>query len=297
MKKKTLLFILLINLLACDTRHDNEYELGLIHFVVPKKIERDNIIKYNLDQFYSTVGGFELDRNGGAIGRVDKIKIFKNILFVLDMNYAKMLFAYDLKQNGKFIFSIGNKGKGPGEFLKLSDFTIDSINNQLLVTDIQLRKISYFDLNGNFQKENLLKFSPIKIHSHKDYLFFINNAQKEKDMGIKITDKNLKVLKEYFSYKDFPLTISNGSGFFEVENKLLLNYPNCDTIFQFKGLAMTPYLVMEAGEYSFLSYAKKNGINSRNLMKYLVPDNGIENFKNIVIPQIYFEDIKLRLFG
>lgn len=64
-------------------------------------------------------------------------------------------------KNGKFIRNIGRRGRGPGEFLDLTLFTINS-NDELLVFDNFMFRITYFSLDGNYKKE--IKYSPSIIN-------------------------------------------------------------------------------------------------------------------------------------
>ncbi len=300
MKIKIIIVIIFIVGFFCSKNESlkNDVQSDMKKLIIPNSFEKANIVMYNVDQIYSSISGFELDREGGDIGHVNKICIYKNILLVFDSKFAKKIFAYDLKNNGKFLFHLGNVGKGPGEFLRISDFAIDSIENQILVTDMQQKKISCFDFDGNFKTENKVNFTPLNIFCYKQHLYFICNPLKDNERVVKVIDKSFKLVKEYFPNDLYPLTVKNATSFFYIENKLLLNYPNCDTIFQFENLNLKPYIVLETGQYSFYSFIKRNNLKSKDVLTYLMPgNNGNEDFKNVIIPQIYFEDNKIRTFS
>lgn len=55
------------------------------------------------------------------IGNVDKLKVFDDKLFVLSEN---QVFVYDF--SGNFLFKIDESSRGPGEYLKINNISLDS---------------------------------------------------------------------------------------------------------------------------------------------------------------------------
>lgn len=301
MKSLYIVIIILLCAYSCKNKKTDldsfQHEFDI--YQIPENLNEKNIYKKKLSQLYLNINGFALDSKGGEIGMVDKVVIFDHKLFVLDSDFAKKLFVYDLLQNGKFLFSIGDRGKGPGEFLHFTDFTIDSLNNQILTIDSNQKKISYFDLNGTFVSSSLLKFRPLNIYCQDDYLYFITNTYESNDCGLKITTRDLKIQQEFLPFKKYPLLAFRNSIFFKINNQLLLNYPYCDTIFQIKGLSISPYLAIESKNRSFSLYAKSIDLKpvSRITQHMDILKGKNKEFKNITIPKIYFEDDKVKLFN
>lgn len=300
-KNRLNILLLLIIVNSCvGTNGNEETQLEINYlFSIPNNSETNNIQKFNLSEMYSHISGFELNKDSATIGHVSKIDIYKNILFVLDSRYAKKLFAFDLEGGGAFLFAIGSIGKGPGEFLRLTDFAIDSSSDRLLLSDIQQSKISYFDLTGNFLESKKLKFTPLKIACKDDYVYFICNPKDTDDNVIKITNKNLMTEKEYLPFKDYPKITNLETGFLTIEDKLLLNYPNCDTIYQLDALSLKPYLAIKTKDKSFATYAKQNNVGFNNRRGFLskIINNTDDNIKNLIIPTTYFEDEKIIQFN
>jgi hypothetical protein len=87
------------------------------------------------------------------IGSVSKIIRTADKFFVLDQYKAKKIFVFDLK--GRFLDSIGNRGKGPGEYSNISDFTIDEQRQVIYLIDDGL-KIIKLGINGDFIFEKKL---------------------------------------------------------------------------------------------------------------------------------------------
>lgn len=300
MNKFNIVVILLVLIVtSCDNEgskkemSDNQIEL----FNFSKDDIDDNYRKLKISDLYKNITGFSLDNAGGPLGNVSKVVIFRNILFVLDSHYAKKIFAYNLEKEGKFLFSIGDRGKGPGEFLKVSDFAIDSISQQLLVIDAGQRRMSYFDLDGNFQNMKKLSFEPMKIFYDKNFLYVTEKAYND-GFCLKIMDDKLNILKEYLPSKNYPSIANYNSGFLKIENKLLLNYPNCDTIFQIEGSSIIPYLAIDSNKHSFYSNVLKNNFTNKNMFLSYVNYIGGKNnlYDNVLFPATYFEDKKLKIF-
>ena len=53
-------------------------------------------------------------------------------------------------QDGKFLKTIGRQGQGPGEFGHINKILIDK-NDILYTTDARLRRLSIFDIEGNYK--------------------------------------------------------------------------------------------------------------------------------------------------
>jgi hypothetical protein len=79
------------------------------------------------------------------IGYIHEVQIFDGKIFVLDKNYAKGLFIFDM--DGKFIRKIGRIGEGTGEYIDLSDFTVDETKNEIYLNDRGKNSIMIYDIN------------------------------------------------------------------------------------------------------------------------------------------------------
>ncbi|WP_226695365.1 6-bladed beta-propeller [Neotamlana sargassicola] len=83
-------------------------------------------------------------------GKVDKILIEDDLIFILDEDGTKSIFIFDM--NGKFISKINKHGRGPDEYSAIRDFTLDSENRQVIVFDDFLAKLFYYRYDGTFVK-------------------------------------------------------------------------------------------------------------------------------------------------
>ena len=75
-----------------------------------------------------------------------KILLIDSLVVIAEM---ERMFVFD--REGRFVRSIGSKGRGPGEYIGIRTFTIDEKNKIIYIID-QSTIISY-DLNGKFLKQ------------------------------------------------------------------------------------------------------------------------------------------------
>ena len=81
------------------------------------------------------------------IGLVNDFQVFDNRIYVLDILYTKSLYVFDM--DGRFIRKIGCLGQGPGEYIFLEDFTIDTENRFIFLLD-NGKRVHKYDLNGQY---------------------------------------------------------------------------------------------------------------------------------------------------
>ena len=79
---------------------------------------------------------------------ISKVEIFNNRVFIFStLKMMNAVYCFDLQ--GKFLFQVGSKGQGPGEYISLIDFVLDKENKCLWLGD-SFNKILKYDLDGNF---------------------------------------------------------------------------------------------------------------------------------------------------
>lgn len=95
-------------------------------------------------------------------GNFAKVVIHKDRIIAQGANEAGQFIAiYDL--NGKKMGVINKQGKGPGEFIEITDFLINPFNDQIELLDGRYKqKVYRYDLNGEFINELAL---PIRTNT------------------------------------------------------------------------------------------------------------------------------------
>jgi len=81
------------------------------------------------------------------MGRIHQLQVFDGNIYILDRSAAKSLFVFN--KDGRFIRKIGSMGQGPGEYISLSDFTLDTDNGFIYLLDFGNR-IHKYRFDGKF---------------------------------------------------------------------------------------------------------------------------------------------------
>lgn len=80
---------------------------------------------------------------------INKCIIKDGRVYLLDFFGTESVKVFDL--SGKYLFTVGTKGGGPGEFFRTFDFDVNDTGIFLL--DVRGKKILSYDLNGSFREE------------------------------------------------------------------------------------------------------------------------------------------------
>jgi hypothetical protein len=121
---------------------------------------------------------------------VDK---YQNI-YVLDSGKGKV---QKFDKDGNFLLTIGNKGEGPGEMMRVWDIELDSKGN-IWTFDIGLNRISKFDSSGQF----ILSFK-VKMPPYKGVLDSDNNIYMYGMHGGKLIHKFSSRGERILSFMDY----------------------------------------------------------------------------------------------
>ena len=85
-----------------------------------------------------------LETNSNCIiQKVHRIDIFKNKIYILDTKSSRLM-AFDI--NGHYLNDIGRRGHGDGEYLEISDFSIDRENEVVYIWDELIGNAIKYDL-------------------------------------------------------------------------------------------------------------------------------------------------------
>lgn len=90
------------------------------------------------------------------IGRINKIVVQDEYIFIADTELSKALFIFDRK--GKFLGKVGDRGEGPTEYYDVSDFTIDVDQGKIILLDLTGRKLNFYTLEGRFLHSKSIPF-------------------------------------------------------------------------------------------------------------------------------------------
>ena len=165
------------------------------------------------------------------------------------------LLAFD--HNGKFKSRIGQRGKGPGEYLYASKFTFDSKNKTIYILDISSKIIKY-SMKGDFLQEIQLQnlgqkfFSEIIFSKNKIYLYEgINQGYGKYDWILIDTLGNL-LFEKFNAIEEFPSFHGFIGNKQETYNNSLYYWNQInDTIFKINGKKYEPAFLFAKGDFRF----------------------------------------------
>lgn len=99
------------------------------------------------------------------INKIDKIICRQDKIYVLDAKSAAII-VFD--EQGRFLFAIRKKGKGPGEYTYLRDFDVDEVGNMYLV-DLMTKNVLKYSPKGTY-------ISTIAQHSYVSNIAMLDSA-------------------------------------------------------------------------------------------------------------------------
>ncbi len=152
--------------------------IGSVKEGLNNKIEATNFdpnsVLY-LPNLLDTVYGIKLDNAPEALVRsVEKLRLTDDAIYLFDKYSSKAVKKFDL--NGKHLVSIGQRGRGPGEYTEATDFYV---NDSVVVIYDQFKPgLLYYDLSGNFIRSKQIPFFALAFHIFDDntYIFHTLNS-------------------------------------------------------------------------------------------------------------------------
>lgn len=129
------------------------------------------------------------------ITEVSKVQFYNGHYYILDRR-SHELFCFD--EEGKFLYKISNQGRGPREYVGVSDFTIDRFNYRLLLLDPATKHIHSFDIEGNYLNVMNLEGPVVtRIHSLNDSTLVFFSSVDEYELLY------YSMVNEHFFHKEF----------------------------------------------------------------------------------------------
>lgn len=108
------------------------------------------------------------------LSSVLQVRMMNDKFYITDVTGA-FVFIYSLE--GKYLTKICDQGPGPNEYLKITKFEVDPINERLFITDNLSRKLFEYDEFGKLRKITRLNFFPLHFVSDKSKrLIHINSG-------------------------------------------------------------------------------------------------------------------------
>lgn len=145
-----------------------------------------------------------------VLGDLVKVERAGSKWVVLDNQSQLLVFS----NQGDYLFTVGVRGEGPGEYIRVDDFSVTPDQQYIWVLDPLERMICYSLVDGSFVKEGSIENEPgFGLHSISA-----------------ISDSSFLVAREKFYSRLYPAEIMEVVNF-EIRQSLLTKYIPKDTIF------------------------------------------------------------------
>lgn len=162
MKILTLLLLIVVLSTNCtrpETIVQNETIISI------RKGDDMDLIK--LSSLFNQVEIIPLETNQSCLLRgTYQVAIYDDRVFVMD--YRSSTGVKVFSSSGEYIRAIGMKGKGPQEYVRLSNFSVLPSENRIYLADPNGEKILVFDLDGSY-------LSHIPLHMFSNEVAFYNS--------------------------------------------------------------------------------------------------------------------------
>ena len=248
------IFFILTNS-SCNHRSQNLLNKDAT-YIVDLDVEKKDTLYYST--LFKSVKCIPLETSDNSlIGEIDKMLIFEDFIFILDASKAKTLFVFDKK--GLFIRKIGNIGNGPGEYVRIVDFAIDTDKKEIIIVD-DLRKMMFYDIfTGKFIKTVFIAHFPISSVQYFNgmiYADLYNHPQAPDDCLMQTIDLSTGEKKDDFLNKmeysdgyneifrvDVPSFISS------MKPPFLFRQPFMDTFVALTSNGVKPFLTIKSEDF------------------------------------------------
>ncbi len=243
---KTKLFFLLFFTFSCKNEIKETKNFKIIH--ISNSLKKA-IPKHLFKNYFSIKKIIVLETNEESmISSVSKILYIKDNIYILDLKYSGVKV---FNKEGKYLFSIGKLGQGPGEFSKIFDMNYDKKNSCIHIFSNDDMKMAKFKLNGDFVSESKVPFFSAYFSLIEDkYLFYSNyNTSELNDRNnLILSDLKFNVVDKFFPYRrDFGLLMS---GFLtKTSNSVLYGDAFSENVYEFKNNNLNLKYKFDFGKY------------------------------------------------
>ena len=255
---KTIYFLSLIGFLlfSCDnSRTTNAVDLDIKNIKGPPyNIELEKNL-HNLKSVPLSFIGKDLKyipletTNSSVLERIKGIKLSGEYIFISDFN---KLLQFD--REGKFIRQIGSNGKGPGEYIYVSDFCLDEERKKVYILAWGINAILEFDFRGKFiGRSSKLPFnsSQVLVNDSSGFVFHVSdpptNTNDSKN-NLSFTDfecNSLFDIKRHF-IRNSNFLVGRTTLYFS-DGLLRFQQFGVDTLYTVKKEIMEPYAIFKLG--------------------------------------------------
>ena len=161
------LIIVCLSLFSCTSEFSKgKYVIDTIHPVITlDRYEKE----FDLQDFIENISYCKLETSSESLlGNIDKMMVDSSSLFIFDRYTCNALYRFS--RSGKFITKFGKQGRGPEEYIEIYDFDVDFDNKQVLLFDLNGRKIQYYSFDGEYLRTRKVDFLATEFKCNRQFI-------------------------------------------------------------------------------------------------------------------------------
>ncbi len=257
--------ILLYILMGCNDKSSVREQDCLLKFDtrnwnVEKQIALNTIEEINLLPLETS--------DSVLIGEISKIVCTQKYYFIADNKYSKKIFVFD--KHGKYLYSIGKIGQGPGEHLNLADFIVDEDKNIVYILDRESSKLFIYNLtNGDFIRNIKLKFWSNNFAQITPELFVFWSLTPNPKLNAPLIYYNILngQTKTYLKYDEYDTSIFSRYNIIN-SDKILYSSFLRDEVYSITKDGVTPYIKFDFGD-KLIPAGKIKNANTKSIIELI----------------------------
>lgn len=141
-----------------------------VHLQVREKDAKNNIIEFNTEPLKMKVRYLPLETTNECLvgGIISKLESDDLSIFIFDY-YNRQVLRFSQK-DGSFLNTFGTRGRGPGEYMSISDMSLNRNKKEVCLIDNGNLKYLYYNYDGQFLREDPLYYFYEKVEFVGDYM-------------------------------------------------------------------------------------------------------------------------------
>ena len=160
---RLLKFLLLFSLFFVSCRSKNKVEQPMIKdFDLLQRanndyttIDLEHAEELAYRELIDSIRYISLGDECGVMGNIANIITYKGRFYIQEEQFDRV-FIYD--DTGRCLKKIDNKGRGPGEYLRIESIDINTEKEELMLVDGMSDKLFFYDLDGNFKSIHSIRY-------------------------------------------------------------------------------------------------------------------------------------------
>lgn len=243
-----------ILLIGCKENTQNKENLDFVYYPKNEIITIDQLA-FDDDRFIDSCVFIPLETSeAGLIGEIQQIEACGDRYYIFDQRMGKIKV---FSSNGKFLFDIGMKGEGPGEYRSINSFFIDEQEKKIGVFDPLKLAVHEYSLDGDYLqtiKHNQRALVGVKKALCLDnyiYCYFWTTYSIETAYAM-LSKKDYSIIDKWSIYPvqvDEQMTVKLMGKPYDISSGNL-HYLSLysDTIYSYKDAVTSPYMLIETGK-------------------------------------------------